>query len=286
MKLFFVLISLFVVSLTPLNGVEDSVFAVYDIKQMRFRGGGRSSVHKGINQEGLDELRASGSSQFSEKVLADIETLILKETNEFVIIDLREESHGFINGQSVSWSDKANEANRGKTLSEIELDEYERLEEAVAHKKIEVLNGGKFEIIDVYTALTERELVEERGMGYIRLPVTDHDSPSDEIIEQFVDVIGAIPSDSWVHFHCRGGKGRTTTFLVFYDIIRNAQKVSLEDIIARQYALGGSDLKAMKKDGDAKARQAEERLALIQKFYNYCRANPNFEISWSEYLAK
>lgn len=286
MNLFFVFIAFVFIDLTSLIGVENSIYPVYDIKEMRFRGGGSSSVDKGINHEGLDQLRASGSSQFSEKILVDIETLILQESQEFVIIDLREESHCFINGLAVSWSDQMNEANRGKTLSEIERDEYERLEEVIARGEIEVLRGGQLESIDVYTAQTERELVEGRGIRYIRLPVTDHDRPSDAIIEQFIDIISCLPSESWVHFHCRGGKGRTTTFLVFYDIIRNAEKVSLEHIITRQYAIGGSDLQVMEKDRDAKSRQAKERLGLIQEFYTYCKKNPNFEIRWSERVSE
>lgn len=286
MNLFFVFIAFVFIDLTSLIGVENSIYPVYDIKEMRFRGGGSSSVDKGINHEGLDQLRASGSSQFSEKILSDIEALILQESQEFVIIDLREESHCFINGLAVSWSDQMNEANRGKTLSEIERDEYERLEEVIARGEIEVLRGGQLESIDVYTAQTERELVEGRGIRYIRLPVTDHDRPSDAIIEQFIDIISCLPSESWVHFHCRGGKGRTTTFLVFYDIIRNAEKVSLEHIITRQYAIGGSDLQVMEKDRDAKSRQAKKRLGLIQEFYTYCKQNPNFEIRWSERVSE
>ena len=41
------------------------------------------------------------------------------------------------------------------------------------------------------------------------------------------------------HFHCKEGIGRTTTFMIMYDIMKNYKEVSLNDIIKRQYLPSG-----------------------------------------------
>jgi hypothetical protein len=46
-----------------------------------------------------------------------------------------------------------------------------------------------------------------------------------------------LPENAWAHFHCEAGLGRTTTFMVLYDMLRNANRVSLEDIVQRQKIL-------------------------------------------------
>ena len=59
--------------------------------------------NKNLNISGLDTLNISGSQQFSEYnlplVINSIETSL-----PITVIDLRQESHGFINGYPVSWA--------------------------------------------------------------------------------------------------------------------------------------------------------------------------------------
>ena len=99
----------------------------------------------------------------------------------------------------------------------------------------------------------------------------------------------ALPAGGWVHFHCRAGKGRTTTFIALYDMLRNAGTVSLKDIVARQSDLiGGYDVLAPEPGGDFepwKAGVTSDRVAFVTAFYNYARANPNGSpLLWSEWL--
>lgn len=76
-------------------------------------------------RKSIDSIRASGSSQFSENSLKII--LDLLPQGQVTIVDLREESHGFINGIAVSWWIDRNWGNIGKSLAEIQKDEKQNL---------------------------------------------------------------------------------------------------------------------------------------------------------------
>ena len=53
--------------------------------------------------------------------------MLLKATGPVTVFDLRQEDHGFINGEPVSWYATNNWANVGKTQSEIVAEETARL---------------------------------------------------------------------------------------------------------------------------------------------------------------
>ena len=115
---------------------------------------------------------------------------------------------------------------------------------------------------------TERDLAQQRGVAYFRIPVTDHCRPTDDMVDRFVIFVKELRSNAWPHFHCHGGDGRTTTFLALYDIVRNVpQNVGLDDIVARQSMLGQYQL--FGDGGGWKARVTEERTAFIKLFYKY-----------------
>src|SRR5262249_1063790 len=188
-----------------------------------------------LNLSGLSYLHASGSGQFSEQNLNQIIHELSISPEKFVVFDLRQESHGFINGNPISWTDgNYNYANLHKSRSEIETDEYQRLMLAARAGRIVINPVQDPTKVKVRAVKTERAMVEGLGSRYVRLPVTDHNRPSNQIIDEFVKLIRSLPQDQWIHFHCRAGKGRTTTFLTLLDIMKNAREVSLDDILARQ----------------------------------------------------
>ena len=91
---------------------------------------------------------------------------------------------------------------------------------------------------------------------------------------------------TWLHFHCRGGKGRSTTFMVLYDILRNGKHVSLDDIVKRQQLLGGSILLEIseKKAAEWKRDAAIERKRFIEQFYEYATSDKGYpQKSWTEW---
>ena len=235
-----------------------------------------------LNFQGLNNLKASGSGQFSEKNFNEMMRHLPINSQRLVVFDLREESHGFINGNPVSWTDgNYNYGNLHRTRSEIESDEYQRLRLALRTRKIIINHAQEPTKLEVHTIKTERSFVEGSGATYIRLPVTDHNRPTNAVIDQFVEVIKSLPSDQWLHFHCKAGKGRTTTFLTLLDIMKNAHQTSLNDILVRQQFIGGINLNEIQSKIGEKKRAAQARLEVIQKFYLYCRQIPDFQISWS-----
>jgi protein tyrosine phosphatase (PTP) superfamily phosphohydrolase (DUF442 family) len=230
-------------------------------------------------------LKASGSGQFSRDIFKNLLELVPVDASHLIVMDLREESHGFINDYAVSWTTlDGNEANRGLKLPEIESDELYRLKRAGDDGSIILVDSDENPMqIVIEDITTERELVEKEGAFYMRMPVTDRNAPNPEIIDAFVAFVHNLPSDYWIHFHCRAGRGRTTTFLVLYDMIKNHHKVSMEDIISRHHYIGGSDLTMLVKDKNIK-ETAVHRLKVIQEFYCYCEEVPDFKITWSEWL--
>jgi protein-tyrosine phosphatase len=135
-------------------------------------------------------------------------------------------------------------------------------------------------------ASTERELVETNRAAYVRLTVTDHARPLDEEVDRFILAVRTLPENGWAHFHCEAGRGRTTTFLVMYDMLRNATQVSLDDIVRRQRLIGYDyDVLRPADMGSWKAPYTTDRIAFVRAFYKYSRANPSGRPElWCEWL--
>ena len=135
-------------------------------------------------------------------------------------------------------------------------------------------------------ASTERDIVGVNRVAYVRITVTDHARPLDDEVDRFILAVRALPENAWAHFHFEAGRGRTTTFMVLYDVLRNANRVSLEDIVRRQKLLGYDyDVLRPAAPGSWKAPYTEDRIAFVRAFYNYARANPNGRPQlWSEWL--
>lgn len=243
------------------------------------------------SREGLDNLRASGSAQCTADGFAALyATLSAAPGAAIYDVDLRQESHGFVDGLPVSWFEERNQANAGKTPEEALADEKERLSELAGEETTfspeEKNDKKRFDAVTFAPEIvqTEKETVEAVGFRYARFYVTDRTKPDTETVEAFLDFVESLPADAWVHFHCHAGHGRTTSFLVMYDMIRNPE-VPADEIIERQYLIGGSDLTAMKK-AEWKNEQAIQRLELLRNFSRYVREKRAGEttLRWSAWI--
>ena len=266
-----------------------SIYPIFDAPgahlPRNFRKSDDKQILSFIDANGLKFLRASGSGQFSEKTFVEMLQVLSVAPEKVVVMDLRQESHGFINGKPVSWTDgNYNYGNLHKSKREVESDEYQRLKLAEQSKKIIIDPSGDSTKLTVRSVKTERDFVESNGCQYIRMPVTDLNRPSNEVVDQFIAYVKNLPEDQWIHFHCKAGKGRTTTFMTLLDIMRNGQNVAFNEIMARQKFIGGSDLTSIEKPDMEKSRAAKERLEFVKKFYHYCRQVPNYRVSWSEWI--
>ncbi|NFE81645.1 hypothetical protein FC820_16770 [Clostridium sporogenes] len=232
--------------------------------------------NKNINLSGLNTLNISGSKQFSEQNLPLIISNI-KTSLPITVVDLRQESHGFINGLPVSWANKKNDANIGLTKAEVLEDENNKLKSIKLNSPISFYNDPNKTIIPTKVE-NEEQLVKHNSLSYVRIPVTDTKLPTDDMVDYFVDVIKSNPKDTWYHFHCKQGIGRTTTFMIMYDMMKNAKEVSADDIIKRQLLLAGFD------ENQMKSFYNDKRSTFLQSFYKYSKENGNdFKIKWSDW---
>lgn len=247
-------------------------------------------------RKGAGALPISGSGQFSQ---ANIQEAAKSMKGDIWVMDLRRESHGFINGLPISWYFSRNKSNVGLTTQEILEKEAGMLHALRAYNPVPVHqidtksegNIVQSTIIDVIpkTIETESSLSRRLGYHYLRLPVTDHEHPEDESVDAFVDFVKAHPQGVWLHFHCRGGRGRTTTFMTMYDMLLNAKKLSMKEIVERQKRVGGSDLFKISDKPDAlwKKDLQIKRKAFIEAFYEYASSPEGYPlVSWSEWLRK
>ena len=99
-------------------------------------------------------------------------------------------------------------------------------------------------------------------------------------MDAFLRFYQALPQGVWLHFHCHAGHGRTTTYLVFYDILKHPED-TLDTIAERQRAIGGADLLAV--SDDAEKNDRAEKLHL---FYEYVKEQreSGFSVPWSLWI--
>jgi Inositol hexakisphosphate len=242
---------------------------------------------------GLVDLRASGSGEFT---VDGLKLLLARTRGPVTIFDLRQETHIFVNGLPVSWYATRDWANVGRSQDAIEADEGARVESLKPGIKIVVRPGAAVkkpgvtpstpENVTVEHASTEREFVKPNHAAYARVTVTDHCRPLDNEVDGFILAVRALPENGWAHFHCEAGLGRTTTFMVLYDMLRNAARVPIEDIVRRQQLLGHNyDVLRPVPVTNWKAPYVEDRIAFVRAFYNYAHTNPNGRPQlWSEWL--
>lgn len=232
---------------------------------------------KNINTDGLDTLNISGSQQFSRNNI-NLITDNINTNLPFIVIDLRQESHGFVNEIPISYENEHNNANINLSRTEVLFKEKYDLSKIKLNKTLTFYNKD-ISIIPSYVG-NESKTCHDNSLSYIRITATDRIPPSPKNIDFFVKSIKKLPKDKWLHFHCKEGIGRTSTFMIFYDMMNNYNKVNAKDIISRQINLV-SDYTS----DDIKDLTSERRITLYNLFYEYCnKYGDDFSVSFSEYL--
>ena len=254
---------------------------------------------------------ASGSAQYS---LSQLQAMISQKvvTTPLVIVDLRQEFHGFLNvnpalyGENeiaVGWFVERDWINVDKDLPSINAFEPTMLGNVSNSSPVVYQITSKTPTEDgICTANpnlvkptgfnTEQQLVQSLGHGYFRFPTTDHCRPRDHEVDQFIAFEQGLTAGTWLHFHCRAGDGRTTVFMAMHDIFNNALDSQLQDILTRQGptangGIGGIDLATEPKDqADFDYPFSQDRVQFMQLFYSYVvqqKAN-GFQTTWSDWV--
>lgn len=246
------------------------------------------------SRQGLENLRCSASAEFSGAGLALLgEEIRARAGQEAVIyvVDLRKESHGFVNGDiPVSSHVERNWGNYELNTSQV-MQAEKKLLQSIEGQELTFVPMGNADTkiltacrAKVQKAQPEEALVSGLGLQYKRIAATDQAAPTDENVDEFMEFYKSLPKDAWLHFHCQAGHGRTTSFMVLYDILENPG-VPLEDIASRQYALGGSNLLAVSDSSDWRGQEIRKRADQVRKFYDYVQANrsTDFQQKFSEW---
>jgi hypothetical protein len=226
-------------------------------------------------------LRLSGSSEFD---VPGLDHLAAALPRPLLIVDLRQESHGFLDATPVVWRAAKDQGNYGKTPAEAAADEATRLSALRGQTSAQVAlllkkdkDGGvkKSETRTVaYAAVSsEADLAAARGLGYLRLYVTDEMAPDAEQVDRFIAAVQEAPKGTWLHMHCHAGHGRTTTFMVMYALLFGPAGADLEQLAAEQAALGGAELLGKPKKGWQRELYLA-REAFLRGFAAYAAANP------------
>lgn len=252
-----------------------------------------------FNKEGLETLQASGGNQYTQAGLTIFVDRLKDKFSNIVIVDLRHDDHLFVNGLNFSTFESKDALLNPRTPEQIKASE-QTLKEKIMGMRGVVAHAietkyPKNDFDDRYTLTvapekveTPEEFVTRIGAKYLLIGTKRFSEASDDDIDRFINYMKQMPADTWYHFHCKKGKSRTTFFMTMHDMLKNADKVSLEDIIERQRLIGGSDLLDITPRDPNWADEKESKkqwVVLLARFHKYASDNiaTHFDKSWSQW---
>lgn len=222
-------------------------------------------------------LNISGSGQFTPDQLSNIKKNI--NHPQIHVIDLTQDSHGFINDTAISFYSPDICLNKGFSTSEILSTEATLLATIPHSKRITLYNTTTRPLMDVVvnSVKTEATVTHENALQYSRFPVASNSLPSPELVDQFVGYVKYQSHNSHLYFHCKSGGINTTTFMTMYQILNSTKDKSLEDIINYQISIGGVNIMNHSSHGN-----------FINEFYNYVTSNKsnNFRVPYSKWISE
>ena len=234
-----------------------------------------SSVGLPMRLRDIPTLNISGSAQFTKDQLLNLKNSINKDN--ICIVDLRQESHGMINDLAISFLNPYKDLNNGFTTEQTIKAENSLLNKIKIGNTIQLYKhtGIFIKNITVDFISNESQLVTEADMQYKRFAVKDNSAPPPDIVDEFVEFIKNKPDDIHLHFHCAAGKGRTTSFMVMYQAMKNNSNLTLEQLLSYQYNIGGVNL-----------HDNNIQYNFLEDFCNYVQKNKdsNYSISYSQWI--
>ena len=234
-----------------------------------------SSVGLPMILRDIPTLNISGSAQFTKDQLLNLKNSINKDN--ICIVDLRQESHGMINDLAISFLNPYKDLNNGFTTEQTIKAENSLLNKIKIGNTIQLYKHTGIFIKDITVDFisNESQLVTEADMQYKRFAVKDNSAPTPDIVDEFVEFIKNKPDDIHLHFHCAAGKGRTTSFMVMYQAMKNNSNLTLEQLLSYQYNIGGVNL-----------HDNNIQYNFLEDFCNYVQKNKdsNYSISYSQWI--
>ena len=217
-----------------------------------------------VDMTGLRDLKASGGTSVR---FLDLKRRLSHVKGDIIIVDGITEFHGYVKGIPTTFFAYQNPDPHWKYY--------------IRRWAFTGTTDARLDLV-----VPEAQEAKKNGFSYAHLKIGSKFLSSDETIDEIVKLFDHLPKNSWVHFHCHYGKGRTSIMLVMYDIIKNAPKVSLNDITKRQHLLGSEDLlnTVVWRKGSYTKDQLEERVTFISAFYEFvCQRKSRGIQRWSEW---
>lgn len=201
----------------------------------------------------IARLKLSGSGQFTEEQWKTISQL---SDTPGVVVDLREEAHLFFNHQPISWYGPGNSAHRGISASLIETREkamlaaFERQKNAgasvVIYRREKKARSHKLWWPGSYpigTLGTEQDLISKSAdWTYHRFPLSDHRALNAKQLQQLLEWLSTLDPKTWLHVHCHAGSGRTTAFMILYNLYKARGEKPWIPIVESHYRLLGKPI--------------------------------------------
>lgn len=225
--------------------------------------------HEELDLTGLKELQASGGAIVN---FPELKKKLAHVKNTIIIVDAMRQYHGYINNDFF-------------TEVPTTFLAYERHDPDIRHFTRRLFMTGTTHVRQDLV-IFEKNLAEKYGFGYENISIDSRVVTPDEGVDAFVRFFDSLPENTWVHFHCRLGKGRTSMMLVMFDTLKNAPKVALKDIVKRQFLLGSENLfnTIARSSGTYYSSTLQKRKKFIEDFYAFIVQRKSGGIQkWSEW---
>lgn len=239
------------------------------------------------DRSGLETLNMSGSGVLQENAMLNSFKTIPVPSDKIHVINLTSVNRLYANGRAFRWFHWRKSPTGIQEL-------YLPIKDLKFKSLIHLNDNAKYFLRRHYyprpencTVETEEQMVNRMGYQYASFYVNRREVFPLETIDNFIEYVGNLPQGSWVHFHCDGGNSRTTTMMIFYDILKNGKHIPLSTIIERQHALGGVDVNDIKvrSGGTWKLQNLILRKDLVEDFYRFVNDPKGYGVTkWSEWF--
>lgn len=223
----------------------------------------------------IQELNISGCAQFRPSQIDNIKVAITSP--KITVVDLRQESHGFIDDSPISYYSFFQLINSNLNSQNTLKAEKEDLSKISIGANIPIFKttGEYLESLKANVVSNEEKTCENFGLGYKRIAVRDNSIPTPEAVDDFINFVNNTTDDIHILFHCDAGDGRTTMFMSMFQMMKNPSNESLSTILNDQITIGGIIL-----------TDNIPRATFLEYFYNYTLENKEseFKTNYSTWL--
>ena len=234
-------------------------------------------------------LNIWASGQFSKLNLEEIFRDYHDESKRTLVVDLRQETHLFLDSMPVSFYCPYNWSLRSEDKESCQVDLYEKKQILQRMPYIEISDKenthSRIQNLENVNIRTEKELTALMGLEYVWIPIPDHCRPDDAAVILFLEVFDNKTVEEFEYYiHCRAGKGRTTTILTMIDMLMHPTH-QFPEILERQSKFGANMFpNETNFDKPYKRKEAQERFDFLAGFHDFLQVRRTMK--WTEFVQK